>query len=109
MINKGVPNKRIKTSNELAIYDTEAQEWKCQICGKTEKPQDYTNMERHIIRHKEKERRKQKAQEEAQRQPLTEIQILRLETLGTQECETQEETRKHTRNQITRNTTNKHP
>jgi len=63
-------------------YNAGTQTWTCNICNKTEQPQDVQNMIRHILWHK---RRQQKTEQEQTKQdiihPISRIQQLRIQTL----------------------------
>jgi len=48
-----------RQENDQINFHTDTQQWKCNICGKCEKPQDYVNMESHIWRHSEKTRQQE--------------------------------------------------
>ena len=82
MTNLGVPNAQIHTKNKQITYDANTQMWKFSICGKTEKPQDYTNLERHVWWRNGVTRLDNLHKENAKQITLTEIQKNRLETLS---------------------------
>ena len=70
-------------------------QWECNICGKTEQPQDYVNMERHIWWRNEKTKKPNKKENQLTRPSLAYIQKLRLDTLclnsNLDDLETQEQ------------------
>ena len=82
MINIGVPKENMTCLQNNMNYNTGTQTWTCNICNKTEQPQDVQNMTRHIIRHK---RRQQKTEQEHTKkdtiQPISHIQRLRIQAL----------------------------
>ena len=81
MTNIGVPNTDICTKYNQLTFHTKTSGWECKLCGKTEKPQDHTNMGRHIWWHLEKPKSEaQKAQGE-NLTPITHTQQIRIETL----------------------------
>ena len=55
-----MPFKTTTAMGEQTTFHIETQKWACNICGKAENPQDYTNMDRHIIWHNNKKRKKTK-------------------------------------------------
>ena len=81
MINLGVPNKTISAKHEQLIFNAQYKHWECQICGTTEKPQDYINMERHIWRRNGKQKRHEAANNMEKQTPLTLEQEKRINAL----------------------------
>ena len=63
MTNHGVPNVTANMKNAQITFEMETQIWKCNICGKTEKPQDYANLERHIWRRNGKRKKNLQTEE----------------------------------------------
>jgi len=81
MINIGVPKENMTCLQNNMNYNSGTQKWTCDICNRTEQPQDVRNMIRHILWHK---RRQQKTEHEQTKQdiiqPISRIQQLRIQT-----------------------------
>ena len=85
MTNIGVPKIQVSKKQNMIAFYPETNTWGCKICGKTEKPRDYVNIERHIWRKKEKQKRQAPKLQHNTRTPRAAIQELRLQTLTTKE------------------------
>jgi len=109
MTNIGVPNKNMSKKQGNTEYDTQNMKWKCNISGKLENPQDYVNMERHVWRHQEKQRKYELKQLTTKQTPLTKIQSTRIATLLLQKTTTTQNTdepKEPTQNTSTQDTQN---
>ena len=69
MTNIGVPNTDICTKYNQLTFHTKTSGWECKLCGKTEKPQDYVNIERHLWWHREKKKRQHQLHDESTYEP----------------------------------------
>ena len=82
MVNTGVQQENMTCLQNNMSYNAGTQQWTCNICNKTEQPQDVQNMIRHILWHK---RRQQKTEQEQTKKdvihPISRIQQLRIQTL----------------------------
>ena len=70
MIHTGVPKENMTCLNNNMTYSAGTQKWVCDICSKTEQPQDIQNMIRHILWHIRKQQKQiKKTQSKIRKNP----------------------------------------
>ena len=90
------------------IFKPQETHWGCQICSKTEKPQDYINMVRHIWWHNEMRKKPEAAKNMNKQTPLTPDQEKRINTIQPPEQQIQNAHDNHMHGPAIRKTHNNH-